>query len=185
MIRHRTKKTIDLPRALAHVGIDRSRFNYLFQQGRSDETVILVLQTEYSEPIGGAARRISRENLLELNFIDAATECGFNLLAASYLSKRWLADLKKGALKNWYVRAGEAHESYFSESTTKASDGNESLSSLSIELCEVSARVGTAAIDAHLPNAASYLRAINLHEIVRRADGLLSVFGEDTQWIPQ
>lgn len=185
MSKHRTKLTVDLPRALKHVGIERSRFNYLYGHGRSDGTSSKVLETEYSEPTGGAARRISIENLLELAFIWAATEAGFNLMGAVILRKRWLAEYRKGTLAAWYVWGREGEGQYFSEEHTKMSDGSDALAALGVMLCEKSNKTGSPEIDAHLPQSTRYIRAINLGEIVRRAEGLLQIFGEETPWQAQ
>lgn len=172
------EKTVDLPFALEVIGIDRNRFNYLFFAGRDVDGAKPLLRTKFPDATPGMARRLTRENCLEIAFVHALLSCGLIVPDARYLAEGWMESVRARGGRHkkifpgvWVRNAAQRGVSAFHDETISIE-----------EMLRESARDGEwvngKPIHSYDPCDAIRVTIINPNEIVRQIDAMFASEGK-------
>jgi len=170
--------TVDRSKALSVIGIDRNRFSYLFRFGHDGDAGDKLLQTEFTEPLPGEAAKLTRENCLEIAFIDRFASAGVLLPIASRRAIELLKLEREGNLPRWWIRPW--HRGTFpSKDGLLFDDGEAGLGLLARRMAPtMGAMIDGKPPCRSDPIEATRIYAENLAEIVRMIDGLFADEGQ-------
>jgi len=148
--------------ALAEARTTRSAFNYWLGAG--------LLSTDFKETTSGVARKLSRENVLELAMMSVFIDMGSPPKWAQSEIRQWLVH-RRGELPNFLVRRHDEADWYPASNMT--------MDELAGELLPAIKPKYMADDDPRLTEqVAAAFSVINLAEIKKRVDELFDAVGE-------
>lgn len=142
---------VGLTEALTLAQTTRNAFNYWLRAG--------LLSTTFTETQPGVARVLSRENILEIAFMSAATEIGMPPREASGFVAGWLAKERSGRPQKFHAQRG--------------GKGNWVVLNDDAPVEMVSAILGRKAPGEESSSRVTVFSIIDLEEITRRVDSLV------------